>query len=126
MNLDSFKMWLEAYGQAWENQDPQAAAKIFAADATYQETPFDEQIRGREAILQYWLEETYVQEQVKFSYEILAVSENRGIARWQASFARRPSKIHVKLDGIFVVYLNVENLCTVFEEWWNREETQPQ
>jgi len=126
MNLDSFKMWLDAYGQAWESQDPQAAAKIFAADATYQETPFDEPVRGREAIFQYWLEETYEQAQVKFSYEILAVSENRGIARWQASFIRIPSKIEVKFDGIFVVYLNAENLCTVFEEWWNREEKQPQ
>jgi hypothetical protein len=119
-------VWLDAYGQAWENQDPQAAANIFAANATYQETPFDEQIRGREAILQYWLEETYVQKQVKFSYEILAVGENRGIARWQASFARIPSKTQVKFDGIFVVYLNANNLCTVFEEWWNKEEKPPQ
>ncbi len=125
MNLDSFKVWLDAYGQAWENRDEQAAASIFTDDATYRETPFDELMRGREAILKYWADETHAQEQIKFSCEILAVSENRGIARWQTSFARIPSKSQVKLDGIFVVYLNAENLCTVFEEWWHREEKEP-
>ena len=124
MNLDSFKTWLDAYGRAWENRDPQAAVKIFAADATYRETPFDETMRGHKAISKYWAEDTRTQEDIKFSCEILTVSEGRGIAHWKVSFARIPSKAQVKLDGIFVAYFNAENLCTVFEEWWHREETE--
>ena len=124
MNSDSFKTWLDAYGRAWENRDPQAAVKLFTADATYRETPFDETMCGREAISEYWSNETRAQEDIKFSCEILAVSEQKGIARWKVSLVRIPSKSQVKFDGIFVVYFNAENLCTVFEEWWHREETE--
>jgi hypothetical protein len=38
MDVETFRTWLEAHRQAWEARDPQAAASIFAADATYRET----------------------------------------------------------------------------------------
>ena len=46
--------WLDAYGRAWETKDPEAAADLFAEDATYHETPFDEPMRGRAEISGYW------------------------------------------------------------------------
>ncbi len=38
MSVDpaAFKSWLDAYGRAWESRDPQAAAKLFTEDGTYQ------------------------------------------------------------------------------------------
>jgi hypothetical protein len=33
--------WLEAYGRAWKERDPDAAPRLFAEDASYRETPFD-------------------------------------------------------------------------------------
>ena len=124
MNLHTFQMWLDAYKDAWEHRDPQAAATIFAANATYRETPFDEPMQGRQAIFQYWSDVTRSQEQVKFDYEILAVAEGRGIARWRASFRRVASTAHVRLDGIFIVYVNEETVCTRFEEWWHMQEKE--
>ncbi|MGH6609432.1 MAG: hypothetical protein ACRECQ_04160 [Burkholderiaceae bacterium] len=53
MNIDSFERWLQAYKRAWEERDPNAAATIFAADATYRETPFDPPMYGRKAICEY-------------------------------------------------------------------------
>jgi hypothetical protein len=50
----TFKSWLEAYGRAWRDRNPQAAADLFADDGTYQVTPFLEPMRGRPAILDYW------------------------------------------------------------------------
>jgi hypothetical protein len=36
----AFKSWLDAYGLAWENRNPEAAAELFAENGTYQVTPF--------------------------------------------------------------------------------------
>ena len=46
MERDTFSRWLDAYGRAWVARDPAAAAELFAEEATYQETPFDEPMRG--------------------------------------------------------------------------------
>jgi len=47
---------LEGYRLAWETRDPKPVIKLFTEDATYQETPFSQPMRGREAIRQYSLE----------------------------------------------------------------------
>ena len=126
MNHDSFKSWLDAYGHAWESGDPRAAAEIFTNDATYQEVPFDEPMRGREAIAEYWSKNVSEQDQVRFGYEILATTQDKGIARWWSSFIDIPSKARVKLDGIFVLSLDSENRCDVFQEWWHATGEQPE
>lgn len=124
MKLERFQNWLTQYGRAWETRDPVAAGTLFAEDGIYQVTPFEEPMRGRDAIYEYWKGATELQEDIHFRYEILAVSEYLGVARWQTSFARIPSGIRVQLDGIFVVALDGENCCTVFKEWWHRRETK--
>ncbi len=62
-------------------------------------------------------------EDVHFSHEILAVTENEGISsRWRANFVRVPSGAAVRLDGICFVTRNADGLCTEFREWWHRKE----
>lgn len=123
MNLERFQNWLNAYGRAWEERDPQAAADLFAEDGTYQITPFEQPLRGRNAIYDYWTSVPQSQEDVHFRYEVLAVSEYLGVARWQTNFVRIPSRARVNLDGIFVAAIDAEDRCTVFKEWWHRKET---
>jgi len=40
----AFKSWLDAYGHAWENRDPEAATALFTEDGTYRKNE-----RGRTA-----------------------------------------------------------------------------
>lgn len=119
---EAFESWLAAYGRAWEARDPRAAADLFSEDATYRETPFDESARGREAIADYWSRVIAGHEGVRFGYEILAVADDRGIARWWASIRSiRPGK-PVELDGIFVLRMGADSLCEEFREWWHYRE----
>jgi hypothetical protein len=39
-DLAALKAWLDAYGQAWEGRNPEAAANLYTEDGTYQVTPF--------------------------------------------------------------------------------------
>ena len=130
MNHDTFRTWLDTYGRAWETQDVTDAEDIytvlFTERATYQVTPFDEPLSGRLAIIEYGSASLQSQEQLRFNYEILAVTSNVGIAHWRVSFVQLPAKKNVNLDGIFVVTFNEEGRCTEFREWWHSYHSEPE
>jgi SnoaL-like domain len=115
--------WLEAYGEAYEQQDPDAAAVLFTPDATYQWGPFGELLHGREEIRAKWAEGIDPDEGgVTFAHELLAVTDTIGIARWMASYAYPREGRLVRYDGVFAFSLNDESRCTGFREWWNTRE----
>lgn len=119
MNLEIFKSWLDSYGCAWENRDTQTFADLFTDDARYHANPFSEPIHDCSAILDYWSNVIGSQDQVQFNYEVPAVTQDIGIARWWVSFVHISSKTKVKLDGIFVVAFNGERRCKVLKQWWH-------
>lgn len=114
--------WLDRYGHAWESQDAAAAAALFTEDGTYARGPFNEPIKGREKIKDAWVHATQgQQEDIQFGYEFLAIADDRGIARWWAGMKARPSKRPVRMEGIFLISLTSDGLCTEFREWWNED-----
>ncbi len=124
MDRASFESWLEAYGRAWRERNPQAAANLFTEDGTYQVTPFAEAMRGHPAILAYWSQVARTQQDIQFGYEVLAVSAEVGIARWWASFALIPPGLQTRLDGIFLISLDDDGRCLSLREWWHKEQKQ--
>jgi hypothetical protein len=121
-DLVAFKSWLDAYGQAWENRNPEAAVALFHESGTYQVTPFLEPMRGRKAIFEYWSEVARTEEGIRFRYEILAAKDELNIARWSASFVRVPPRLQTKLDGIFLISLDDEGRCKSLQEWWHKQQ----
>jgi uncharacterized protein (TIGR02246 family) len=123
MNPESLRRWLDSYRSAWEERDPEAVIRLFAEDATYQETPFSQPMRGREAIRQYWSRAVVAyQEAIQFGYEVLAITEVSAIAHWWASFVRVSSKTQVSLDGVFVLAFDKSGRCQELREWWVRKD----
>ena len=120
MESTAFKSWLEAYGRAWMGRDPQAAADLFAEDGTYQVTPFVEPMRGRSAILDYWTHVAETERGIRFGHEILAVTEEAGIARWWASFLIVPQGLQTRLEGIFLIFLDADGRCRSLREWCHK------
>lgn len=45
-----FEQWLERYGNAWTDGDPDAAVRLFTPGAAYYETPFDAPMTGADAL----------------------------------------------------------------------------
>ena len=122
MTLQAFGDWLDAYGQAWERCNPQAAAALFAEDGTYQVTPFLEPMRGKQAILEYWTNVAQTQQDIQFGYQILVVTPEHGIARWWASSVIVPPGLQTKLDGIFLISLDENSRCHSLREWWHKQQ----
>jgi ketosteroid isomerase-like protein len=118
-----FREWMDGYKRAYEGRDPDAAAALFTDDATYQWGPFGELLHGPQAIRDRWAigagddRET----EFRFDYEVLAVTEEIGIARWMASADFPADGRRLLFDGVFAVILRGE-LCSGFREWWNTDE----
>ena len=115
--------WLERYRRAWESRDPDAAAALFADTAAYYETPFGEPARGKDGVRAYWKSATGNQRDVRFSFEVLSVAGDTGIARWRAEFTRLSSGVRARLDGIFLLEFDASGTCRTLHEWWHRAES---
>ena len=55
MEKSAVVKWLAAYVKAWKSYSPEAIGALFTEDATYSYYPFEEPVRGREAIVASWL-----------------------------------------------------------------------
>jgi hypothetical protein len=111
--------WLARYESAWETRDPDAAASLFTAGATYHEMPFDAPIAGQDGIRAYWARVTADQRDVDFQSKPIAVSGRTGVAEWRATFRLASSDATIDLDGAFVLTFDDEGRCTSLREWWH-------
>ncbi|MGC9371252.1 MAG: nuclear transport factor 2 family protein [Paracoccaceae bacterium] len=127
LSVQEARDWLDAYGRAWVDGDPEAVASLFLPEATYRETPFDEPMVGQDRIRAYWQEGAAdAQQDVRFSADVWAVEGSTVIAGWQARFRRVPSGATVELDGTFRLALHRTAggvKCASLQEWWHRRES---
>ena len=127
MTEDDVQDWLDEYGRAWINGDPDHVVTLFSDTATYRETPFGDPMRGRDEIREYWQNgAAETQEDVEFASQVWAIKDDTAIAGWQARFARKASGVRVELDGIFRLVFSKEQdtlRCTTLEEWWHSRES---
>ena len=121
MMLDAaaFAAWLGGYKAAWEGRDAAAAGALFAKDATYRETPYDEPFAGRTAIEAYWAKVTSGQQDIAFTYEVIACTGDEGVAHWHCTFTAAPGGETIDLDGIFRCGFADSGRVRRFEEWWH-------
>jgi ketosteroid isomerase-like protein len=119
--LDSVALenWLKEYGTAWQTRDAVAAGRLFSADASYHEMPFDPVKHGRAAIQDYWKTVTADQRDIQFESRIIAVNGNTGVAHWKATFKLQSTGATIALDGVFVLEFAASGECQSLREWWH-------
>lgn len=121
MEYNTFKKWLNALGKAWVSKNPDAASKLCSKNVVYYEDPFLPPLKGRDAVKKIWLDVPISQKDVKFTYEIIATTDDLGVAQWTGSFIRVPENTKAELKGIYLVKLDNEGLCKEFHQWWNNK-----
>jgi SnoaL-like protein len=115
---DEFSRWLDGYRDALIRFDAKAAGALFGIDASYQESPYAEPIHGRAQILAYWEMVAGVMRDVDFSFDVLAVAGDVGVAHVRDTLTRLPSGRRSSYDGIFFARFDNELRCVEFREWW--------
>lgn len=119
MQKEEFKCWLEKYLRCQEQHKPEIIKEIFAEDGVYWWGPFNEARHGVEAIYQHHKKALSHQENIKYTYEILATTDDYGIAKFYLTLKDLAPNEPETYDGIFLVYLNDSNKCTLFQEWYH-------
>ena len=119
MTKPDFKEWLEKYLRPQEQRSADKIKEIFAEDGVYWWGPYGEPRQGVKAIYEHHRNALSHQEDIQYSYEILATTEAYGLARFYLKIKDHNPGAPNRYEGIFMVHLNEENKCTLFEEWYN-------
>jgi hypothetical protein len=113
MTRDQVQGWLDAYVAAWRSYDPAAIGDLFSADAAYRYHPYDEPVRGRDAIVADWLEDPDEPGSWDASYAPLLVEGDRAVATGESRYSDGQT-----FSNLFVLEFDADGRCRSFTEWF--------
>ena len=111
--LAAFTTWLTSYGDAWEQADVELAGSLFSVDATLQDTPFSQLVRGRRAIREHLFDLFEDWSEASFTAQILGAGDTYGVAHWRIASPERA------IDGVLVAALDDRGRCTSLRQWYH-------
>ena len=117
-DLQALQRWLDGYVEAWRSNDAGPIGRLFADDVTYRYNPFDEPLRGKQKVVDSWLQNPDDPESWEMRCEPLAVNGDLGVARCLTSYRASSSEPARQYSNIFVVRLDEAGRATDFTEWF--------
>ena len=122
MQKPDVQRWLDEYLAAWKSYDRDAIAALFAADVEYRYHPYDEPIRGRDAVVASWLGEDAPDDasirdepgSYDASYTVFAVDGDDAVATGTSTYTSPPTEFH----NCFVMSFDPDGRCSRFTEWY--------
>lgn len=118
MTKDQLKKWNEKFMKGWEERNPEKVMALFdKEDLFYFESSIKPPVTKWEEVCKLWQVVPTNQKEVKLSSEIVACGEKYGVIHWKLKRFFIPLNKYQNVDGIFVVSLNEDSLCTYFNQW---------
>ena len=118
MDRSTLQAWLERYVEAWRSNDPEPVGALFTDDAEYRYHPFDEPIRGRDAIVASWLEEPDEPGTWRASYEPFAVDDDAAVAVGTSTYLAADGSVDRIYHNAYVMRFDTDGRCSSFTEWF--------
>jgi hypothetical protein len=116
MDRGDLQRWLDAYVAAWRSYDREAITVLFAPEATYAYHPWDEPLRGRDAIVESWLSEQDEPGAWDARYAPLLVEGDRAVAAGETRYTRGDV-----YSNLFELEFDGDGRCTRFVEWYMKQ-----
>ena len=113
---ETVSAWLDAYVRAWESYDPEEIGRLFAADATYAYHPWDEPVRGRDAIVASWLEDPDAPGSWTAHYEPAAVDGSLAVATGRSRYLGPDGSLLQEFYNCYILRFDDDGRCTSFTE----------
>jgi uncharacterized protein (TIGR02246 family) len=110
--------WLDGYSQAWKTYDPEQIGALFSEDAVYFYNPFDEPVRGREAIVASWLEERDEAGTYEGRYRPVLVAGDVAVARGYSRYLDTNGTLAEEYDNLFLLRFDADGRCATYREWY--------
>lgn len=119
--------WLDAYVAAWKSYDREEIAALFSEDVEYRFHPYDEPVRGREAVVAAWLGESEQEGASErdapgtydASYAPAAVDGDVAVATGTSTYASESGgPVTDAYDNCFVLRFDGQGRCSEFTEYF--------
>ena len=115
LTADRLLAWVDGYERAWRAAGTEGLSELFADQAEYLVTPYDEPVRGLDAIRRFWDEERDGPDEVfTMSAEVVACSGGTGVAR---VLVRYGDPLRQEYLDLWVVRFDADGRAERFEEW---------
>lgn len=113
MELEPVVAWIDHYVDAWRSNDAIRIGALFTEDATYAYHPWDDPLRGRDAIVEDWLKEPDQPGSWEAHYRPLSVDGDRAIVTGETRYVDGET-----YSNLFVVDFDGNGRCRAFTEWY--------
>jgi ketosteroid isomerase-like protein len=112
MNRDDVMRWVARYEDVWGARDPERVPEIFSADVTYWRSPYDDPLRGIDAVKAFWLDD----DDQFFTMEasVVAVDGDDAVVRAQVRYG---DPVHQEYRDLWVLHFRDDGRVDHFEEW---------
>jgi ketosteroid isomerase-like protein len=90
---------IERFGKAWEQGKPEEITEIFADDAVFLASPFDEPLSGKAAIAEYWKDIPVEQAEVSFRFGEIYAAGPWFSTEYKCTFRRRRTGQMIDVRG---------------------------
>ena len=106
--------WMAAYERAWASNDADEIGALFTDDALYYTAPFREPWRGRQEIVDGWLDRKDEPGGWTFEWQPLVDTPELTIITGTTTY-REPALAY---SNLWVLRLGEDGRCREFTEWW--------
>jgi hypothetical protein len=113
LTTEQLQAWLDAYVEAWRRYDRDAIGELFSEAATYAYHPYDEPLRGRDAIVADWVNEPDAPDSWEARYRPLLIDGDRAVAAGETRYAEGRD-----FSNLFVLRFDADGRCSEFVEWF--------
>jgi ketosteroid isomerase-like protein len=120
IDRDAVERWLADYVAAWKSYDREAIGALYAEDAVCRYHPWDEPIRGREAIVESWFGEGEgapaqdAEGSYEGEYRPVAIDGDLAVVVGVSTYTDPP----VIYDNCFLIRFDDSGRCREFNEWF--------
>lgn len=115
MDRKQLSDWIALYERLWRTEGTDELDRLFSEDVIYSNGPFEEPVRGLEALAKFWeAERVSADEHFEMTSEIVAVERETGVARLEVRYAPPDGNFY---RDLWIVQVGEDGRCTRFEEW---------
>ena len=126
MTSDEVQDWLDRYVEAWRANEREPIEALFTEDAVYGHRPWDSDehtFRGRDAIVDNWLDDTDTPGSWEAQYAPYIVEGDRAVAVGWSRYLASGTEPERTFHNAYLLRFAPDGRCAEFREFYREEGT---
>jgi ketosteroid isomerase-like protein len=122
MDKPLFQAWLDRYLEAWRSYDPAAIGDLFSENVEYRYHPWDDPVRGREAVVRDWVDNRDAEGSWRANYTAHSVEGDLAVATGTSDYLTDDrSAVDRTYHNVFLCRFDADGRCSSFTEYFMQE-----